>query len=420
MDDRRRTIDDGRSTMDDPAHRPIEYYRLSTIDHRPLTIDHRPLTIALVLAAAAGLAAQTSDRLRTESQARRASERLVALQREAEALAAQERTLLTELRRLELERDLKTEELRQIDADTRQVARELGNAGNQIDALEAQADAERPLLEARIVELYKLGSPGYIRLLFNVADLKEFGRAYRLVSALAALDRQRAAEHQQHLRQLRSAHAALKERSAEMTKLQRQAQAARVATERAAQARLDLIAQIDARRDLTAELANELQSAQQRLQETLGAINSGLPRAASDASALPIRPFRGDLAWPVAGRVMTQFRRQGPRVTTVAGQNGVQIATDEDAQIRAVHDGTVAFAGPFAGYGNLLIVDHGAQTYSLYGQLGSFQASTGTKLERGHIIGTAGRVLAGIPGIYFEMRVDGKPVDPLEWLKKRP
>lgn len=365
------------------------------------------------------LSAQSGERTRTESQARRATERMLALQREAQELAAQERSLLIELRRLEVEQNLRTEELTQIEADRQQVARELGNTGNQIDALEMKAMAARPVLEARMTELYKLGSAGYIRLLFNVSDLKEFGRAYRMVSALAAMDRQRAAEHRQNLQELRAAHTSLQERQAEMTKLRREAEAARAAAERAANARTELIAQIDTRRDLTAELASELQIAQQRLQQTLGSIDSGVPRDASDPSALPIRPFRGDLDWPVAGRLMTQFRRQGSRVATAVGQNGVQIAVQEGSPVRAVHDGTVAYTGPFTGYGNLVILDHGARTYSLYGQLAAWQVSTGEKVERGHIVGTAGRVLAGIPGIYFEMRVDGKPVDPLEWLKKR-
>ena len=65
------------------------------------------------------------------------------------------------------------------------------------------------------------------------------------------------------------------------------------------------------------------------------------------------------------------------------------------------------------------IVDHGGQIYSLYGQLASTELGNGAKVERGDVLGTAGRVLAGIPGMYFEMRVDGKPVDPLEWLRKR-
>jgi septal ring factor EnvC (AmiA/AmiB activator) len=376
---------------------------------------------ALILVSATALSgAQTSDRARTESQARRASERLVALQREADALAREQRSLLVDLRRLEVERDLRAEQLRQIEADTQTLGRELGNTANQIDALEEETTASRPMLEARMVELYKLGGAGYVRLLLNVSDLKEFGRAYRMVAAVAAIDRQRVEQHKQNLDRLRAAHQALEQKRAELAKLQQAAQTARRATERAALARAELVTQIDRRRDLTAELGSELQSAQLRLQETLGAINAGVPRASTDGSALPIRPFRGDLDWPVTGRLLTSFGRRSPSVSSAPAQTGVQFAAAEGSPVRAVHDGTVAYAGPFTGYGNLVIVDHGAQTFSLYGQLEAPQVERGAKVERGHVIGTAGRMLAGIPGMYFEMRVDGKPVDPLEWLKKRP
>ncbi len=118
--------------------------------------------------------------------------------------------------------------------------------------------------------------------------------------------------------------------------------------------------------------------------------------------------------------MLTPFGRQSARVTSTPAQAGVQFAAAEGTPVRAVHDGTVAYTGPFSGYGNLVIVDHGAQTFSLYGQLGASNVERGTKIERGHILGSAGRILAGIPGIYFEMRVDGKPVDPLEWLKRGP
>ena len=375
---------------------------------------------ALLLLASGALGAQTADRARTESQARRANERLIALQREADALASQERSLLGDLRRLEVERDLRTEQLRQIEADAQKVGLELGNTGNQIAELEEAIEASRPILEARMVELYKLGSAGYVRLLFNVSDLKELGRAYRMVAAVAAIDRRRAEQHRLNLVRLRAAHGSLEERRAEMTKLQQAAAAARIAAERAAHSRAQLIAEIDRRRDLTAELAGELQAAHLKLQQTLAAMNSGPPRAAADASALPIRPFRGDLDWPVAGRMLTPFVRRGAGVSRAAAQTGVQFAAEEGSYVRAVHDGTVAFAGPFTGYGNLVIVDHGAQTFSLYGQLGAPQVERGAKVERGHIVGTAGRILAGMPGMYFEMRVDGKAVDPLEWLKKKP
>ncbi|HET9467731.1 MAG TPA: peptidoglycan DD-metalloendopeptidase family protein [Vicinamibacterales bacterium] len=375
---------------------------------------------ALALLAGAVLVAQTSDRARTESQARRVNERLLALQREADALASQQRTLLGDLRRLEVERDLRTEQLRQIEAESHKVGVALGNTGNQIAELEERTEAARPIIEARMVELYKLGRAGYARLLFNVSNIQDIGRAYRMVAALAAIDRQRADELRQNVARLRAAHTSLQERRAEMAKLQQAAASARVAAERAATARAELIAEIDRRRDLTAELAGELQAAQVKLQQTLAAMNAGIPRAADDGTALPIRPFRGDLDWPVAGRMLTPFGRRGAGVERAPAQAGVQFAAEEGVPVRAIHDGTVAFTGPFTGYGNLVIVDHGAQTFSLYGQLGALQVERGAKIERGHVLGTTGRILAGIPGMYFEMRVDGKPVDPLEWLKKKP
>jgi septal ring factor EnvC (AmiA/AmiB activator) len=241
-----------------------------------------------------------------------------------------------------------------------------------------------------------------------------------MVTAMAALDRRRADEHQANLVRLRAAQSRLETRRAELAKLQQAAQAARVAAERATTTRAQLIAQIDQRRDMTAELASELQGAQVKLQQALGAINAGTPRAATEGSALPIRPFRGDLDWPVTGRMLTPFGNRAGTATMASTPGGVQFAAQEGSLVRAVHDGTVAFTGPFTGYGNLVIIDHGAETFSLYGQLDSVQVERGAKVERGVTLGTTGRVLAGIPGMYFEMRVDGKPVDPLEWLRKRP
>ena len=274
-----------------------------------------------------------------------------------------------------------------------------------------------------MVELYKLGSAGYVRLLLNVSDLKEFGRAYRMVAAVAAIDRRRAEQHQQNLSPPPQPHRLARRRGgAEMAKLRQRGQAARIAAERAAQplapsSSLD----IDRRRDLTAELAGELQAAQVKLQQTLAAINSGAPRAAADGSALPIRPFRGALDWPVAGRMLTPFGQRGAACRSRAGADGVQFAADEGSPVRAVHDGTVAFAGPFTGYGNLVIVDHGAQTFSFYGQLGEAQVERGGE-SRARTAPWARQDASWpeFPAMYFEMRVDGKPVDPLEWLKKKP
>jgi septal ring factor EnvC (AmiA/AmiB activator) len=104
-------------------------------------------------------------------------------------------------------------------------------------------------------------------------------------------------------------------------------------------------------------------------------------------------------------------------------RNGVDIAARANAPVFAVHEGTVAFADFFSGFGNLVIVDHGSQAFSLYGNLAEMSVKPGVGVTRGQSVGSVGGALIGGKGggplLYFELRIDGVPVDPVEWLKKR-
>ena len=86
--------------------------------------------------------------------------------------------------------------------------------------------------------------------------------------------------------------------------------------------------------------------------------------------------------------------------------------------MHAVHEGTVAFSDLFSGYATLVIVEHADKTYTLYGHLGSATVHRGDRVEAGSTVGLAGRNPSGNPSLYFELRVDGQAVDPLQWLKR--
>jgi septal ring factor EnvC (AmiA/AmiB activator) len=359
--------------------------------------------------------AQSSDRARTEALARRATERLQSLQREADRLAAQERTLIGDLRKLELERQVKAEELKQFELDAAKLEAELAGINDRMDALEQSERDARPELTARLVEMYKLGQARYLRLLLSAPDLRRMGQASRTVAALAKLDRDRVAARARTLEELKSTRVTLEQRASQLAAARAAASAAEAAVARTAQARNDLIRDIDRRRDLNAQLAGELQVAQQKLQATLRDLASGTP--AAEPAALPLRPFRGELDWPVAGTVLRKFGRPAGR--SAASSNGIDIGASPDATAVAIHEGTVAFAGAFSGFGNLVILDHGSQTFSLYGDLLNIAVTKGARLERGHMVGSVGVTDSGATGLYFELRIDGQPVDPLQWLKKR-
>ncbi|PYR42251.1 MAG: hypothetical protein DMF93_06280 [Acidobacteria bacterium] len=358
--------------------------------------------------------AQPPDRARTEALARRATERLQALQREADRLASEERSLLNDVKKLEVERQLRAEELKRVEADAARVQADLDATSARMAALEAASRAETPELRARLVEIYKLGQARYLRLLLATSDLRQLGQSTRTVAALAKLDRDRIASHARTLAEMKREQQTLRERQAQLATARAAAEKASAAAQRAAIARNDLIRDIDRRRDLNAQLAGELQSAQQRVQAALRDLASSA--AGSDTVALPLRPFRGDIPWPVAG---TLARRFGRSTTAAGASNGIEIAALEGAEARAVHDGVVAFAGTFSGFGNLVILDHGSQSFSLYGDLLDIAVKKGVRVEQGQRVGAVGPTSSGADGLYFELRVDGQPVDPLQWLRKR-
>jgi septal ring factor EnvC (AmiA/AmiB activator) len=361
------------------------------------------------------LAAQPTDRARAESLAKRAADRLRALHAEAEALARQERTILNELRQLEIDRRIRSEEVAKFDAGLVSIEAELKSAAEREAELQKQVVTAAPVVGARLASLYKMGRPGYWRLLLGVDEMGSVGRAYRTVAAMARIDRDRVEEHQRALAALRTAREGIEKRTAEARRLRADAARARAALDRAIASRNARVEAIDRERDLTARFAGELQDAQRRLQTALGELSAGRPASVS----LPIAPFRGDLPWPARGRVAVPFGRQrASRYGTSITRNGIQIAAAEGRNVQSVHEGTIAFAGPFTGYGQLVIVDHGGESYSLYGHLDSVAVQKGDVIERQRPVGTVGRTPLGTPGLYFELRIDGRPVDPLQWLKR--
>ena len=374
-----------------------------------------PAYLAWLLAAMATLAAQAPAAPQIDAQSKRAAERLAALQREAETLAKQERTLLGELRKLEVDREIRIETLTALEREAADVRGKLGSTTARAKALATEAERQRPDIEGRLVRLYKMGRAGYWRMLLDVNSLREVGRAYRTAAALGKIDRDRVEEHRRTMAALATERATLQTRAKELGRLETDARRASAAVEAAVAARSALVKQIDERRDLNAQLAGELQDAQRKLQATMAQMAAGRD---VPAATLPIRPFQGALPWPSDGVVSAKFGT-GSRGGPASSRNGIELSLPEGQAVRAVHEGVIAFADTFSGYGNLVIVDHGDRSYSLYGHLSDMSVKKGDRIEVGSAVGLAGRNPSGNPSLYFELRVDGQPVDPLQWLKRQ-
>ncbi|HTM33939.1 MAG TPA: peptidoglycan DD-metalloendopeptidase family protein [Vicinamibacterales bacterium] len=371
------------------------------------------IAIALVAAGTAGVLAQSAPE-DARALAARAAERIRGLQREADQLAAQTRTLLSDLRKLEIDRAIALQRVTEADAALAAVTGERDEAAARVKRLEAARVASTPGLAERLESIYKRGRGGYARLLLSSDDPRAFGRLTRGVAAIATLDKVRVDTHRRTLELEREALETLENRHQQVAASQKAAADARLQMDKAAQARNTAIDQLDRRRDQAAQYVAELQQAQVQLTRTVDAMGE-------TPTDLPFQPFRGALEWPVAGKVLSRFgASRDSRFGTAIVRNGIEIAAPEGTPVHAVHGGLVAYAAPFSGFGTLIIVDHGRGAFTMYGHLAEARVERGAKVSRQSVIGTVGLAPAGAAALYFEVRVDGRPADPLQWLRSSP
>ena len=350
--------------------------------------------------------------------AERITDRLRALQREAQRLAGESRTLVGDLRQREVDRDIKAAQLKQAEAAMADAEKALQSTTTRLSDLEVQRINQLPDLKTQLVDIYKRGRSGYARMLFSAGDLREFARATRAVSALSAINERRIEEHRKTVEAMRQERTAFEQKAKELQTKTAEARRAKSAADGAVASASELIRQIDSRRDMTAQYVGELQDAYGKLQQQVTTLATEKP-AGTEPVAVPLRPFQGALDWPVQGRIIGFFGQPSNRLGGGAVRNGIEIAADEDMPVRAIHGGSVGFAGPFTGFGTLVILDHGGNGYSLYGYLASTALEQGQTVETGAEVGRVGLAPAGPPTLYFEMRIDGRSVNPVQWLKPR-
>ncbi|MBR1944876.1 MAG: peptidoglycan DD-metalloendopeptidase family protein [Alphaproteobacteria bacterium] len=136
--------------------------------------------------------------------------------------------------------------------------------------------------------------------------------------------------------------------------------------------------------------------------------------AVSKKQEIPTGAFmsaKGHIPYPVKGNVIKKF---GELTETGISSKGIMIATRANAQVISPYDGTVLFAGPFRGYGQLVIIEHGDGYHTLLAGIGRLDTSVGQSLLAGEPVGIM--VAETKPTLYIELRKNGQPINPAGWL----
>jgi len=128
-----------------------------------------------------------------------------------------------------------------------------------------------------------------------------------------------------------------------------------------------------------------------------------------------VSDFSGKLAWPLNGRVLSEFGVRGGMQ-----HNGIEIEAPAGAAVRSAADGRVGYVGAIKGYGNIVLVEHADRILTVYAHLRETNVSKGRAVSRGEVIGTIGRAgLTEKSSLYFEVRSHSKPRNPRFFLDRQ-
>jgi len=169
-------------------------------------------------------------------------------------------------------------------------------------------------------------------------------------------------------------------------------------------------------KDSRRKMISELKEASQRLLDIIRESSR-----TDDYAAKGFGHLKGKLFWPAEGKIAIPYGSQkDPQFDTPVFRNGIHIRTDDSADTRSVYTGKVIFAEWFKGFGQLVIINHGSGYHTLYGNLSEIFSRVGDIIKENQIIGKVGTSgILNAPGLYFEIRYKGKPLDPVQWLTRK-
>jgi septal ring factor EnvC (AmiA/AmiB activator) len=298
--------------------------------------------------------------------------------------------------------------------DLARIRGELTQLATQLEQLTEQRDEQAKLIAQHLAAAYRLSGEDFLKLLLNQQDPQRFDRMlhyhrYFSIARSSAIDAYLETMH------------AIEANAAETT--QREAKLAEQ-QQRLDRQRKDLVAQRDQRRNLLASLSGEMKdksAERRRLTEDrarLEALLAELKRRAQVIDGAAFARSKGRLPWPALGTVTHRYGQQ--RAGGLLKWQGVFIAAKEGAPVKAVAGGRVAFSDWLRGFGLMTIIDHGSGYMSLYAHSDVLYKKVGETVRGGETVATTGRSGGQAEtGLYFEIRHNGAPTDPLVWLSRR-
>ena len=323
-----------------------------------------------------------------------------------------------------------TRKLYQISGQRREVNTALSRLQSRARAVEGNIAEEQVTLSRLLYQQYVGGQSDALKLVLNGQDPNEIARQLHYLSYVSRARAELLASLRENLASLDKLTGETRRKSSELHALQSEETSQMRRLEKEKAQRQQVYVNVSDEIEKSRKQLSTLKRDEERLAQLIERLareaarksnkkpgkrltNKVLPHA--DAGAGPFRELKGKLRLPVIGELMNRFG--SPRQDSGLSWKGLFISAKTGREVKAVAEGRVVYADWLRGFGNLLILDHGDGYMSLYGNNESLLKQVGEQTKAGDTIAAAGNS-GGNPdsGLYFELRFQGKPFDPIPWV----
>ncbi|MGH8677826.1 MAG: murein hydrolase activator EnvC family protein [Burkholderiales bacterium] len=369
-------------------------------------------------------AAQTAQKRELEE----LRSRIEALQKELEKSEETRAEAADALRESEGAISRTNRRLYQLSNERRELNAALARLQVQARQLESRIEQERGLLSRLVYRQYVAGQPESLRLMLNRQDPNEIARQLRYLGYISRARAELIASLRDNLDSLNSLTKAARNKGADLRALESEEAKAKHRLEQEKLERSAVLAQTSSEISKQRNEISTLKRNEQRLTKLIERlaqeakrrskkariVNQALPDGSASTSAFG--KLKGRLRLPVIGELTNRFGV--PRQDGGLSWKGLFIAAEPGREVKAIAPGKVVYADWLRGFGNLMILDHGDGYMSLYGNNEALLKQVGDDTRAGDTIASVGNS-GGNPdsGLYFEIRFQGRPFDPMPWVR---
>ena len=322
------------------------------------------------------------------------------------------------------ELDRANRDLNHVQSELRKYREKLRLTGNEIRKVEADISANKARLakqaewlKRKLRIMQRHGYSGDVILLLSTSDdISQLMRRWRYIKEITVYDHRMLEGYKQTIDNLDKQENHLKSLRAELKANEENIEVNEASILEKKKGKEILLSSVRKEKSSYEKMLKELRESSSRLLEII--------RRSEETDAYAAKGFhnlKGRLPWPVNGRIAIPYGAQkDPQFNTPVFRNGIHIKAEDDSNAKAVYSGKVVFAEWFKGYGQLVIISHGEGYHTLYANLAEIFYKVGDIIKEQQVIGRAGESgTLNSPGLYFEIRYKGKPLDPTQWLKRR-